>query len=798
MSWTQWMRSRVLNAVLVAFVTLPMGTPSVFAAYSQTDHLRPSATADNAARLLQEDADWDLSRRVEQLQTEARRRAAELPGLLSEAIADRRGSAGSPASVFDILSSARRPLTKVEIAREADDSSVRTIEPDLTALKRWNLIEVQGQGTSATYAVTKAAQAVSSQLLPVLRTVGASRDRAEWDGIAPQIAEILSGEARHARLRTVAAQMAPPTGGILAADESAGTAGRRLASKEVGLENTPENRQAMRRMLLTTPGLREAGISAIILDRDTLTNTTPDGQTLLVDHLHNQGIITGLKTDEGLDDDPASPAKTGVKRVKDPELTKLPALLQTATERGMGFTKYRTTVRANDPPEANMRLNAQAQARQAQRAQAAGLVPIVEPEVIFDGSDDSPATHELAASYAATTRMLELTFEELAQAGVWLDGMVLKTSMILAGKNAPQQTDAETVGFETLKGLVKTVPTGVAAVVFLSGGQGDDQATANLDAVIRASQTRFTEARDAAVAELRVEGNTTRAEAVAALTQAPWRISYSFGRGLQAKPLKAWGGRDDQVAQAQAVTITTSQEVQRARQGRLHAQPDRAPLTNGVQAAQGLLISPDEAASAVDVRDHRWIVVHSSLFKTQGAAAMQEWVAEQLQYVQGEDSNRALHFSLAVDGVHTQVEAEASKATLPETLAVTFEQAVPADEAGLASLTAAVPGSRIASVAGPRAFVETVKGQQEHVVGVVFKSAQPGAGESGASVIRTAVAAAASSEGRPNPVIAKQLDVAEADGLFIPTALPVLPETEAAMRAHQDKLRAIRATGGQA
>jgi fructose-bisphosphate aldolase class I len=375
----------------------------------------------------------------------------------------------------------------------------------------------------------------------------------------------------HAQLRATAAAMVPPTGGILAADESVGTAGRRLAS--IKQANTPENRQAMRRVLLTPAGLQAAGIAAVILDRDTLANTvSEDDPTLLVAYLNTEGILPGLKTDEGLSDDPAHPAKTGMKLPNDPELTKLSALLERAKAAGLRFTKYRTTIRPNDPDLANIRANARVQAKQAQLAQAAGLVPMVEPEVVHDGSDDSPATHDLATSYATTTLTLTETFAALAAAEVEPDGMILKTSMILAGKKAPGgQTDPETVGFETLKGLLKTVPAAVGGIAFLSGGQGEGQATANLDAVIRAGQSRFAEARDAAVAELRQEGNTARADAVTALTAVPWPVSYSFGRELQGPARSAWAGEPGNIPAAQAAMLRTARETQRARQGLLRA-----------------------------------------------------------------------------------------------------------------------------------------------------------------------------------------------------------------------------------
>lgn len=371
-----------------------------------------------------------------------------------------------------------------------------------------------------------------------------------------------SEDALRARLREIAGRMAPAMGGVLAADESEATAGKRLDL--VGLENTSENRERMRQMILPTEGLKEAGIHAVILYKETLGNKDREGRNLVAHHLVGRGILAGLKTDSGLIDDPDS---SGEKLPKPASIQNLPALLDLAKSAGLTFTKWRTTIRAKGPTDSNIRQNALIQAQQARMTQDAGLVPMVEPEVVFDGSDGSDAKHSLADAYASTTKTLEISFEELRNAGVWLDGMVLKTSMILAGKKA-EQTPPETVGFETLKGLLKTVPEEVRAIVFLSGGQGDNQATENLDAVIRASQSRFQEARDAAVEELRQEGKIDRAEQVASLQKTPWPISYSFGRGLQVKALEAAGHALD-FAKGQAAQLANVREVRAARLGRL-------------------------------------------------------------------------------------------------------------------------------------------------------------------------------------------------------------------------------------
>lgn len=380
----------------------------------------------------------------------------------------------------------------------------------------------------------------------------------------PASSPVLSEETQ-AQLRETAAKMVPLTGGILAADESTGSAKARLDL--VGLENTPENREKMRQLMLTTPGLAAAGINAVILYSETFDNTDGRGGNL-TEYLLSQGILPGIKTDGGLIDDPESAGE----KIPDPKgLAKLPEMLTKFKAKGAVFTKWRTTQAIDKdrglPTKVNIRKNAAVQAQQARMTQEAGLVPIVEPEVLLDG------THDIAASYKATTQTLEITFEELAREGVWLPGMILKTSMILSGNKAENRADSETVGYQTLKGLLKVVPAEVPAIVFLSGGQKDDEVVKNLDAVIRASQTQFEAARNEAAVELRAEGKAEQAQKVQSLAKDPWEISYSFGRGLQRPALLAWAGKDENFAAAQDVMKKTSLSTQAARLGRLASSP---------------------------------------------------------------------------------------------------------------------------------------------------------------------------------------------------------------------------------
>jgi len=427
-------------------------------------------------------------------------------------------------------------------------------------------------------------------------------------------------------LRVNAKRMVPKMGGILAADESTGSAEKRL--NMVGLPNTYENRQEMRRLMLTAEGLAESGINSVILYKETFDNVDLEGRNIVQEHLLARGILPGIKTDGGLKDDPASPGE----QIPDPAgLANLPSMLATYKAKGAVFTKWRTVQHINPetglPTDRNIRINGAVQAKQAKITQEAGLIPIVEPEVMFE-----KAGHDLAASYDATTRTLAITFEELIKAGVYLEGMVLKTSMILAGQKAAEQTDSKVVGFETLKGLLKTVPAKVPAIVFLSGGQDDNQVVENLNEVILASQQRFAEARDAAVAELEAEGNGQRAAEVRSLTEAPWEISYSFGRGLQRPALLAWKGTIEGFASGQQMMVATSQQVQKARLGTLHAdnallnQPLDQLNPQQLQELKRFVAAELEKERATGlVWDQRMLATEEDRLRSEGRRSTTEW-----------------------------------------------------------------------------------------------------------------------------------------------------------------------------
>ena len=286
--------------------------------------------------------------------------------------------------------------------------------------------------------------------------------------------------------------------GILAADESTGTIEKRF--KSVGAACTEENRRAYRELLFTTPGLSEF-ISGVILFDETIRQKTGDGG-LLVDVLHRQGIIPGIKVDKG------AKALAGFGGEKITEgLDGLRERLADYRELGARFTKWRAVIAiaANIPTVPCLRANAHALARFAALSQEASLVPIVEPEVLMDGD------HEIGRHGEVTQHTLGIVFEALAEHRVCLEAMLLKPNMVLSGKDCPQQASVSEAADATLRCMRRTVPAAVPGLVFLSGGQSDVRATEHLNAMNQAND-------------------------------APWELSFSFGRALQAPALKAWAG----------------------------------------------------------------------------------------------------------------------------------------------------------------------------------------------------------------------------------------------------------------
>jgi fructose-bisphosphate aldolase class I len=307
-------------------------------------------------------------------------------------------------------------------------------------------------------------------------------------------------------LETIARALVAPTKGILAADESTGTIEKRLKSIEV--ESTEEKRRSYREMLFTTPGLGDH-ISGVILYDETIRQSTKDGVPF-PKVLEDAGIIPGIKVDTG------AKALAGAEGEKVTEgLDGLRERLAEYRELGAKFTKWRAVIAIEGekiPSAYCIHVNSHALARFAALSQEAELVPIVEPEVLMDGS------HTLERCYEVTEATLEAVFNELFSQRVVYEGMLLKPNMVISGKECPQQASSEEVAKATIRCFGGVVPAAVPGIVFLSGGQGDEEATANLNAMN-------------------------------ALGPHPWELSFSYGRALQAPSLKAWKG-DDANAQA--------------------------------------------------------------------------------------------------------------------------------------------------------------------------------------------------------------------------------------------------------
>ena len=305
--------------------------------------------------------------------------------------------------------------------------------------------------------------------------------------------------------------------GILAADESAGTIKKRLDS--INVESTEANRRDYRALLFSTPGAGQH-ISGVILFDETLRQNAADG-TPLVEIIQDAGMIPGIKVDKGAKPLAGHPDETVTEG-----LDGLRERLEEYAGLGARFTKWRAVYRIGEtiPGPACITTNAHALARFAALSQEAGLVPIVEPEVLMDGD------HDIDDCAEVTEEALRTVFAELAVQEVLLEGMLLKPNMVLSGKDCPEQAGVEEVAARTLRCLRRTVPAAVPGMVFLSGGQRDEAATLHLNAMNKLA-------------------GRASAEPV------PWKLSFSYGRALQAAPLKAWAGDHDKLAAAQAALM---------------------------------------------------------------------------------------------------------------------------------------------------------------------------------------------------------------------------------------------------
>jgi fructose-bisphosphate aldolase class I len=295
--------------------------------------------------------------------------------------------------------------------------------------------------------------------------------------------------------------------GILAADESDSTIKKRFDS--IGVESTEENRRAYRDLLFTTEGVEEY-ISGVILFDETIRQKSADG-TPFPELLASKGIIPGIKVDKG-----AKPLALAEDETITEGLDGLRERLAEYRELGARFAKWRAVISIGKsiPSEYCIWTNAHALARYAALSEEAGLVPIVEPEVLMDGD------HTIERSFEVTSRTLHAVFTELRDQRVQPEGMLLKPNMVLSGYDSPEQASDEQAAHETLRCFRRHVPAAVPGIVFLSGGQSDEQATARLSAMN-------------------------------AIGPHPWQLSFSYGRALQAQALKAWRGDAENVGAAQ-------------------------------------------------------------------------------------------------------------------------------------------------------------------------------------------------------------------------------------------------------
>jgi fructose-bisphosphate aldolase class I len=311
--------------------------------------------------------------------------------------------------------------------------------------------------------------------------------------------------------------------GILAVDESTATCTKRFA--EFGIESTEETRRDYREMMFTAPGIGEYVSGAILYD-ETIRQTASDGRSI-VDVLNEAGIMPGIKVDTGAKPLAKAPGETVTEG-----LDGLRERLNEYREIGARFAKWRAVLRIGDgtPSSYCIDANAHALGRYAALAQEAGLVPIVEPEVLMDGDHDIERCREV------TDAVLARVFEQVEAQRVELDGIVLKPNMVVAGMDCPDQPTPERVAELTLETLRRRVPESVPGITFLSGGMSGEESCRNLDAMNRAGQS-------------------------------PWELTYSFGRALQFPSLPTWRGKAENVPAAQAALVHRARMSSNARSG---------------------------------------------------------------------------------------------------------------------------------------------------------------------------------------------------------------------------------------
>jgi fructose-bisphosphate aldolase class I len=310
------------------------------------------------------------------------------------------------------------------------------------------------------------------------------------------------------QLNKVANAMVRPGKGILAADESSSTIKKRFDA--IGVESTADNRRDYRELLFRTTDAMRNYISGVILYDETIRQNAKDG-TLLVKLVEQTGAVPGIKVDAGAKPLPFSPGETVTEG-----LDGLRERLKEYYGLGARFAKWRAVIDIGEdiPSWTCINANAHALARYAALCQEADIVPIVEPEVLMDGG------HDIDRCAEVTEWVLKEVYQQLYYARVMLEGTVLKPNMVIPGKKSSKKASVDEVAARTLEVLKRCVPPSVPGIAFLSGGQSDEEATAHLDAMNR-------------------------------IGGFPWKMTFSYGRALQAAPQKAWSGKSENVAAAQ-------------------------------------------------------------------------------------------------------------------------------------------------------------------------------------------------------------------------------------------------------
>ncbi|XP_054718033.1 fructose-bisphosphate aldolase-like isoform X2 [Uloborus diversus] len=316
-------------------------------------------------------------------------------------------------------------------------------------------------------------------------------------------------EQQQTDLRNIAEAIVAPGKGILAADESTATMGKRLTN--IGVENSEDNRRAYRQLLFTSDKSMDNYISGVILFHETLFQKSDDG-TNFVTLLQNRGIIPGIKVDKGVVNLMGTDEESTTQGLDD-----LATRCQEYHKLGCRFAKWRCVLKIRDHTPSPLAIleNANVLARYATECQKAGIVPIVEPEILPDGD------HDLERCQKVTEKVLAAVYKALSDHHVYLEGTLLKPNMVTPGQSCSKKYTAQDIAKATVTALQRTVPAAVPGITFLSGGQSEEEASINLDALNKYPGKK------------------------------PWALTFSYGRALQASALKAWSGKKENVKAGQ-------------------------------------------------------------------------------------------------------------------------------------------------------------------------------------------------------------------------------------------------------